>query len=67
MNSVKVVRPALALAALAAGGLTATLTLTGGIAESPTLQATLGLVIGLAWCSTGFAEWRRRPSNASAR
>lgn len=63
MNSVKVVRPALALAALAAGGLTATLTLTGGIAESPTLQATLGLVIGLAWCSTGFAEWRRRPSN----
>jgi signal transduction histidine kinase len=63
MQVVTVARLALSLAALAAGGLTAALTLTGGIAESPTLQATLGLIIGLAWCSTGFAEWERRPAN----
>jgi signal transduction histidine kinase len=56
-------RLALALAALAAGGLTAMLTLTGGVAEAPSLEATLGLIIGLAWCFTGLAEWQRRPTN----
>jgi signal transduction histidine kinase len=63
MDSVKLARLALALAALAAGALTATLTLTGGVSDSPTLDATFGLLIGLAWCSTGFQEWRRRPAN----
>jgi signal transduction histidine kinase len=63
MQLVKLVRLVLFPAALAAGALTATLTLTGGIAESPSLQATLALVIGLSWCFTGFAEWRRRPGN----
>jgi signal transduction histidine kinase len=63
MGLVTVVRLALTLAALAAGSLTATLTLTGGVAESPSLQATFGLVIGLAWCLTGLEEWRRRPAN----
>jgi signal transduction histidine kinase len=56
-------RVAIFLAALAAGGLTAWLTLTGGIAESPSLEATMSIVIGLSWCLTGLAEWRRRPSN----
>jgi signal transduction histidine kinase len=63
MRLVTLARLALALAALAAGGLTAALTLTGGIAEFPTLEATFGLIIGLAWCFTGLEEWRRRPSN----
>jgi signal transduction histidine kinase len=58
-----IVRLAILLAALAFGGLTATLTLTGGVAESPTLEATMGLVIGLSWCLTGLGEWSRRPSN----
>jgi signal transduction histidine kinase len=57
------VRFVILLAALAFGGLTATLTLTGGVAESPTLEATMGLVIGLSWCLTGLGEWSRRPSN----
>jgi signal transduction histidine kinase len=63
MLLVKLVRLVLFPAALAAGALTATLTLTGGVAESPSLQATLALIIGLSWCFTGFAEWRRRPGN----
>jgi signal transduction histidine kinase len=60
---VTVVRLAIFLAALAAGGLTTALILTGGIAESPTLQATMSLVIGLSWSLTGLGEWSRRPSN----
>jgi signal transduction histidine kinase len=63
MLVVNVVRLALVPAALVAGGVSATLTLTGGIAESPTLQATLSLVIGLSWFFTGYAEWERRPEN----
>jgi signal transduction histidine kinase len=60
---VTAVRLAIFLAALAAGGLTAALILTGGVAESPTLDATMTLVVGLSWCLTGLGEWRRRPSN----
>jgi signal transduction histidine kinase len=63
MGLVNVVRLALVPAALVAGGVTATLVLTGGIAESPTLRATLVLVIGLSWFFTGYAEWERRPEN----
>jgi signal transduction histidine kinase len=63
MGWVKVVRLALAPAALAVGAATATLVLTGDVAESPTVTATFGLVIGLGWCFTGLEEWRRRPAN----
>jgi hypothetical protein len=48
LRAVKLVRLALWPAALAAGGGTAALTLTGGIADSPALTATVGLVVGLA-------------------
>ena len=44
------------------GGATGTLVATGGIADSPWLIATLGLVVGLSWCFTGLEEWRRRPA-----
>ena len=44
------------------GGATATLVATGGIADSPWLIATLGLVVGLSWSFTGLEEWRRRPA-----
>ena len=37
----------------------------GGIADSPALIATIGLVVGLSWCLTGLDEWRRRPANRS--
>jgi signal transduction histidine kinase len=60
---VTIVRLLIFLAALAAGGLTTALILTGGIAESPTIEGTMSLVIGLSWCLTGLGEWRRRPSN----
>jgi signal transduction histidine kinase len=60
---VTIVRLLIFLAALAAGGLTTALILTGGIAESPTIEGTMSLVIGLSWCLTGRGEWRRRPSN----
>jgi signal transduction histidine kinase len=63
MGMVKLVRRALWPAALAAGAVTATLVLTGDVAESPTVTATFGLVIGLGWCFTGLEEWRRRPAN----
>jgi signal transduction histidine kinase len=61
--SVNGVRLALWPAALAAGGATATLILTGGLADSPSLTATVGLVVGLSWCLTGLVEWHRRPAN----
>jgi signal transduction histidine kinase len=55
-------RLALWPASLVAAGGTAALVLTGGIADSPGLTATVGLVIGLSWCLTGLEEWRRRPA-----
>jgi signal transduction histidine kinase len=63
MLVVKVVRLALWPAALAAGGATAALILTGDIADSPSLTASIGLVVGLSWCLTGLEEWRRRPAS----
>lgn len=60
---VNVLRLALWPVVLAVGGATAALTITGGIADSPSLTATLGLVIGLSWCIAGLEEWRRRPGN----
>ena len=63
MRWVKVVQLALVPAALVAGGLTATLILTGDVAESPAMTATFGLIIGLGWCLTGLAEWERRPAS----
>jgi signal transduction histidine kinase len=56
------VRLALWPASLIAAGATAVLVLTGGIADSPGLTATVGLVVGLSWCATGLEEWRRRPA-----
>jgi hypothetical protein len=47
--------------ALAAGGATAALILGGGIADSPSLTAAIGLAVGLAWSLIGLEEWRRRP------
>jgi signal transduction histidine kinase len=64
---VKLVRLALWPAALAAGGATAALILSADLADSPTLTATLGLVVGLSWCLTGLEEWRRRPSRRVGR
>jgi signal transduction histidine kinase len=58
---VNVVRLALWPAAFAAGGATAALVLTGDIAESPALTATLGVVVGLAWSAIGLDDWRRHP------
>jgi signal transduction histidine kinase len=55
-------RLALWPASLVAAGGTAVLVLTGGIADSPGLTATVGLVVGLSWCLTGLEEWRRRPA-----
>lgn len=60
---VKVLRFALWPAALAAGGGSAALILTGGIADSPAVTATVGLVVGLSWCLLGLVEWRRRPAS----
>ena len=56
------VRLSLWPAALVTGGVTAALVVDADIAESPTLTASLGLVVGLAWCLTGLEEWRRRPA-----
>ena len=47
--------------AVAAGGATAALILGGGIADSPSLTAAIGLAVGLAWSLIGLDEWRRRP------
>jgi signal transduction histidine kinase len=60
---VKLVRLALWPAALAAGGATAALILSGDIADTPALTATIGLAVGLAWSLIGLDEWRRRPTN----
>jgi signal transduction histidine kinase len=57
------VRLALWPAALAAGGAIAALILTGDIADSPVLTATIGVVVGLSWALIGLDEWRRRPTN----
>jgi signal transduction histidine kinase len=60
---VKVARLALLPAALVAGGTTAALVLTSDSADSPSLTASLGLVIGLSWCLTGLEQWQRHPGN----
>jgi hypothetical protein len=57
----RVVRLALWPVAVAAGGATAALILSGGIADSPSLTAAIGLAVGLAWSLIGLEEWRRRP------
>jgi signal transduction histidine kinase len=62
LRVVKLLRVALWPATFAAAGATTALTLTGGIADTPTLTATIGLVVGLAWSLTGLEEWRRRPT-----
>ncbi|MGH9248961.1 MAG: sensor histidine kinase, partial [Acidimicrobiales bacterium] len=59
---VKLARLVLWPAALAAAGLTAALTLTGGIAETPALTATIGVVVGLSWSLIGLEQWRRWPT-----
>lgn len=59
----RVLRLALWPAVLAAGGTTAALILVRPATDSPTLTATLTLVIGLSWSITGLGEWRRRPAN----
>jgi signal transduction histidine kinase len=60
---VRLVRFFLWPAALAAGGAIAALILTGDIADSPVLTATVGVVVGLSWALIGLDEWRRRPTN----
>jgi signal transduction histidine kinase len=60
---VKLVRLALWPAALAAGSATAALILSGNVAETPVLTATIGLAVGLSWALIGLDEWRRRPTN----
>jgi signal transduction histidine kinase len=47
--------------ALATAAGTATLILTGGLADSPGLTATIGVVVGLAWWLIGLEQWRRMP------
>jgi signal transduction histidine kinase len=59
--AVKLFRRVLWPAALAAGGATAALILSGGIADSPVLTAAIGLAVGLAWSLIGLDAWRRRP------
>jgi signal transduction histidine kinase len=59
---VKLVRLALWPVALATGGATTALIVRADLANSPTLTATLGVVVGLSWCLTGLEEWRRRPA-----
>src|ERR671935_1122264 len=58
-----VVRLALWPAALAAGGVTATLILTSDVAHSRDRTAVLTLVVGLSWSVMGLLEWSRRPAN----
>src|ERR671936_2866222 len=58
-----VVRLALWPAALAAGGVTATLILTSDVAHSRDRTAVLTLVVGLSWRVMGLLEWSRRPAN----
>jgi signal transduction histidine kinase len=62
LRVVKLLRLALWPAALAAGGGTTALTITGEIADSPAVTATIGLAVGLAWSLIGLEEWRRRPA-----
>jgi signal transduction histidine kinase len=62
LRVVKLLRLALWPAAFAAAGATAALTLTGGIANTPALTATIGVGVGLAWSLIGLEEWRRRPA-----
>jgi signal transduction histidine kinase len=57
----RLVRLALWPVAVAADGATAALVLSGGIADSPSLTAAVGLAVGLAWSLIGLDEWRRRP------
>jgi signal transduction histidine kinase len=61
----RLVRLAFWPAAVAAGGATAALILSGGIADSPSLTAAIGLAVGLAWSLIGLEEWRRRPGRRS--
>jgi signal transduction histidine kinase len=58
-----VLRLALWPVVLAAGGATAALILVRPATDTPSLTATLTLVIGLSWSITGLEEWRRRPEN----
>ena len=62
LRVVKFLRRALWPAALAVGGGTTALTITGDIADSPAVTATIGLAVGLAWSLIGLEEWRRRPA-----
>ena len=62
LRVVKFLRRALWPAALAVGGGTTALTITGDIADSPALTGTIGLAVGLAWSLIGLEEWRRRPA-----
>ena len=62
LRVVKFLRLALWPAALAVGGGTTALTITGDIADSPALTGTIGLAVGLAWSLIGLEEWRRRPA-----
>jgi signal transduction histidine kinase len=48
--------------ALAAAAGTAAGILTGGLAESPGLTATIGVVVGLSWSLIGLEQWRRLPA-----
>ncbi len=60
---VTLVRLTLWPVALATGGATAALILSGNIAHTPALTATIGLVVGLSWSLIGLDQWRRRPTN----
>jgi signal transduction histidine kinase len=59
---VRLVRPVLWPLALLAGGAIAMLVSSGGIAESPTLTALVGLAVGLSWSLIGLEQWRRSPA-----
>ena len=59
---VRMVRLTLWPVALAAAAGTATAILTGGLAESPGLTATIGVVVGLTWSLIGLEQWRRLPA-----
>jgi signal transduction histidine kinase len=63
MRFENVVRLALWPASLAAGGVTAALIVTSGVAHSPVGTAALTLVVGLSWCVIGLVEWSRRPTS----
>ena len=63
MSRVAVLRLALLLASLGFGAAVATLILTDGVSDRPSLLATFALVIGLGWSLTGLSVWQARPGN----